>query len=648
MEKAGIRLTIGGEPTYIPISPVGAEWQYAAVGPTKLTYARQVARCLLNGPMAGGFAIHTPGKLYPGEVNPRWAIRVVANRDGSPIVPDERSATRRSMPGDFGRAVCKALGVRPHWLDLTDPTTDSGHVMALPIDHDGESWQSSKWPLPPRLRTLLNTEGPAGLRLPLEHFPAGVARRVLVLEIRGKNLEVFLPPFLQSAFLELLAAVYGASAQTGIPIDLSGYLPQDDAGLWTVIGVASDPGVLEINLPASTTWDGYARWLGEVTRAAASSGLRTWKEIPGEPDEGTGGGNHVLWGGATLETNPFFTRPAWLASILRYWQRHPSLAYLFTGCYVGSSSQAPRPDESARDLEDLEMAYSFLESLTPGDHRGLINETLRHLHTDVTGNAHRSEISFDKFWNPQWTGGALGLIEFRAVESLPRADFMAAPALLFSCIAAFCLDHHPRQPLKPFGSTLRDRFFLPSILWEDFDTVLKELDRAGYHLPRELFREIWEWKFPVLLEWKGITIRKAHEEWPLLCETPVEGGTTSRFVDTSVRRLEVCARLGTVNRHDVYVAGRHLPLRSSGDRAIAGLRYRRTHLYPSLHPGIPPQLPLDVTLVDRATHRVAAAFRMESGSSQFTRIPTRIAARLVDNPCRTRQKGAWTYDLRLP
>ena len=149
---------------------------------------------------------------------------------------------------------------------------------------------------------------------------------------------------------------------------------------------------------------------------------RPWKESSWDYPQGTGGGNHLLWGGPRLEANPFFTRPGWLAAILRFWQHHPSLAYLFTGCYVGASSQAPRPDESARDLYDIDMAYTFLESLPPGDHRELINETLRHLQTDVTGNSHRSEMSFDKFWNTAWPAGALGLIEFRAIESLPRSS----------------------------------------------------------------------------------------------------------------------------------------------------------------------------------------------------------------------------------
>jgi len=653
LRKSGIALTLGGEPTYVPVNPVGAEWSYAAVGPKKLTYAKAVAKKLRNGPMRGAAEFFCPGKLYPGEVNPRWAIKLITNRDGAPLGAVAGPRQAKTGIKEFGDAICRVLGVSPHWVSFTDPNDPASHVLAMPLDHDGSQWLSAPWPIKKPLRTLLPAEGPSGLRLPLQHFPENVTRRVLSIEWRGPTPSVFFPPLLQPAFLELLAAVNAAAPYAGEkPPSLEGYVPSDERGLWTVLGITADPGVLEINLPACESWHDYAKWLTEVTAACEASGLRSWKDPKNEDPAGTGGGNHILWGGATLDDNPFFTRPGWLAAILRRWQRHPSLAYLFTGCYVGASSQAPRPDESARDLYDLEMAYRFLEGLPPGDHRQLINETLRHLHTDVTGNSHRSEISFDKFWNTSWPGGALGLIEFRAVESLPRADWMSAVALLLVALAARSLDDKNPRPLKVFGDALHDTFFLPSALWADFQSVLADLAAAGIPLQEDVYQAIWNWRFPCLLEWQAghasLTVRKALEGWPLLCETPIEGGTTSRFVDTSMQRLEFAAGGDFAGTHEIYVAGRLLPLRALPDHGhLAGLRFRRSNLYPSLHPGIPPQLPLIVSILNKKTHRVVGIFSLDHKSPRFQKVTSPAAGKLGGSPCLARKKSDITYDLRL-
>ena len=200
----------------------------------------------------------------------------------------------------------------------------------------------------------------------------------------------------------------------------------------------------------------------------------------------------------------------------RYWQHHPSLAYLFTGHYVGPLiAGAAAGDESARELYDLEMAYQFLEKLGPGDHRYLISETLRHLHTDASGNTHRSEISFDKFWNTGWNGGCRGLVEFRAVESMPKAEWMSAVALLWQALAAMLFEPGFAKPLVEHGSRLHDHYFLPTLLWEDFAGVLGDLKKAGFDFEPEIFRAIWNWRFPSMLAFENakavaVSIRKAH------------------------------------------------------------------------------------------------------------------------------------------
>jgi uncharacterized protein (DUF2126 family) len=497
---------------------------------------------------------------------------------------------------------------------------------------------------------LIAAEGPAGLRLPMNLLPEDALRRALVVEVKEDRLHVFLPPLRQQGFLQLLRAVTAALRGAGAPEPIfEGYVPSDEAQRWSSLSVTPDPGVLEINLPPCRSAEEYAVWMRRLEKVANATGLRSYKQPSAEITIGTGGGNHLLFGGRTLEGNGFFRHPAWVTSILRYWQHHPSLSYLFTGDYVGSSSQAPRPDESARELYDLEMAYRFLEKLKPGeDHRVIISETLRHLHTDGSGNTHRSEISFDKFWNAAWDGGCRGLIEFRAIESMPFAEWMSAVALLWHAIAARLFERRFTQPLIAHGSELHDRYFLPTPLWQDFEMILRDLARAGFKLPRELYRQIWEWRFPQLLSCKDgpaeLMVRKGHEGWPLLCETPLEGGTTSRFVDTSMERLEFIANQAFAGTHRIYVQGRELMLdKFPGGRIGAGLRYRRTALYPSLHPGLPPQVPLFVTI---RNSRESQLFKLDADRRHF-QPASEAPPRRSSTACAKLRPDLLTYDLRL-
>lgn len=653
--ERNIRLTLGGEPTYVPIDPVGPEWTVTALGPTKLRYGYALADALMKQSLPKAIAIYSPGKFYPGEVNPRWAINLVWNRDGTPLVPALGPQPEPRVKADadalkgFQATLAKRLGVNAGWLRAVDPFDDARPAAVLPLDHNGTTFVVEDWKYGDKIE-LLRTEGPAGLRLPLNSLPPEVNRRALTAEIVDGQLHIFLPPLLQPAFLSTLEAVVTAANEQGsLELVFGGYVPGDDASIWSRLAIAADPGVLEINLPPCTTWREYAEWLDRLERAAAPAGLRSYKQLSPEDQIGTGGGNHLLFGGPSLEDHPFFGRPAWVASILRYWQHHPSLAYLFTGQYVGCSSQAPRPDEGASAHYDLEMAYRFLESLPEGDHRYLLSETLRHLHTDTSGNTHRSESSFDKFWNVNFDGGCRGLVEFRAVETFPQASWMSAVALLWHALAAYLLVKPCREPLVDLGDKLHDAFFLPSFLWADFEKVLRDLRRGGFALPVALFREIFEWRFPTMLRHSDgsaeLVVRRSLEGWPLLCEQPLEGGSTSRFVDTSIERLEFLATRDFATRYTIHVAGRELPLQSfPGGRRGAGLRYRRTALYPSLHPGIPPQTPLIVTLTSpEKTH----AYRLESDRRLFIEHTDAPVPEVSPQPCHKLHPRLVTYDLRL-
>ncbi|MFM8365617.1 MAG: transglutaminase family protein [Verrucomicrobiota bacterium] len=646
--RHGVRLTLGAEPTCVPENPEGPEWSITATGPTKLVYARALATAFIRDSLPGGLAVFSPGKIYPGETNPRWALHLVARRDGHPILPapKPRKKSTAATPDLFLRQLAKVLKLAPAAvLSIPDPVPGRGPAFILPLDGDGDQWASPEW-IFSETPKLLFTEGPAGLRLPLHLLKSDGPRRAVIAQTVDDRLEIFLPPFLQTPWNALLQALAGV-LPAGVDCDFAGHVPFDELGDWIQFTIASDPGVIEINMPPCATWREYDHWLRRLEKAQRAAGLRSFKMRPDGRAEGTGGGHHLLFGGPSLGENPFFTNPAWLVSILRHWQRHPSLSYLFTGCYVGSTSQAPRPDESGKSLWDLEMAYAWLENLPRGlDHRSAIAGTLIHLHSDAGGNTHRSETSFDKFWSPALPGGARGLVEFRALESLPRAEWASDLALLWLAIAAMLLKKSRRIPLRDFGDSLHDHYFLPSALRDDFEEVLSALTKAGLAVPSKNLRAIFDWRFPVMLETPdGLIVRSALESWPLLCETPLEGGNTTRFVDTSVDRLEFLADADFARLHRLRVNGRPIPLKpwKKGQR-LTGLRYRRSALNPSLHPGIAVQLPLILEIESREKPR---RFQLEAGSAVFKPCHQKNPP-APGEPCRTANPTHRCFDLRIP
>ena len=314
-KKHGVQLTLGGEPTFVPVNPEGAEWNYDAVGPTKLRYAWKVAGNLQRRHMADSAVFFCPGKSYPGEVNPRWALRILSNRDGTPLFrkPERAESLKPNAAGLFAAGIRAHLGVPAHWLSFKDPSNPKAEILAIPLDHDGSSWNSSPWSLSKDARVLSAADGPSGLRLPLDRLPPKVPRRALSIERNGDAIAIFIPPLVQQPFLELLSAIEKSALSNRIAqVALQGYIPADETGSWTSLGLSADPGVLEVNLPACSSWHEYVGWIEAVTSCCEAAGLRSWKEPRWDHPQGTGGGNHLLWGGPTLEANPFFTRPAWL------------------------------------------------------------------------------------------------------------------------------------------------------------------------------------------------------------------------------------------------------------------------------------------------------------------------------------------------
>jgi uncharacterized protein (DUF2126 family)/transglutaminase-like putative cysteine protease len=635
-----VTLTMGGEPTFVPERPEGAEWAVAAVGPTKIVYAYQFANALVESVLPGAIILYTPGKLYPGEIDPRWALNVLRASEPFPFSrqketksPDEKGLKQ------LRDAVVERLQIEDRWIRATDPGEPKKQVWVLPLDFVEGEWKSERWNL--RKFELTSANGPAGLRLPLHLLPNNLVKRAMVIEVQSSHLDLFLPPLLAAEFELLIRTIYRATDQPD-SIHWQSYLPVDLPSDWSKIAFTADPGVLEVNLPPCTDWKTYRSWLQCLESIAQQFGLRSFKKDG--LIVGTGGGNHLLFGGPSLTRNAFFSRPGWIASIGRYWQHHPGLSYLFTGIYVGGSAQAPRPDESGHDLLDLELAYRQLESLPAGDQRQSIHETLRHLHTDPTGNPHRSEISVDKFWAPPL--GLWGLLEFRAIESLPEPRWASAVGLLFRASLVYLLKQPFRSALRQWGQELHDRFFLPTPLWNDLTDVLTELAQFGFAFDPALFREIWEWRFPPLLQWQGLTVRKGLEAWPLLPDMPVEGQTTSRFVDSSITRVEFSTSAEFHREQQVFVNGRELPFRSlSARELIVGLRYRSSALYPSLHPGLPIQTPLIVTICSRDAEKVTTQFILSQNQDCFAETDQPLF--VPGQPCEPPAPGLLTCDLRI-
>ena len=593
-QSAAMELTLGGEPTYVPLEPKGAEWSVAADGPSKLSYARALAKQLESDVLPGSICFFCPGKHYPGETNPRWALRLLCKHNRKPLVPWPVAGPLQQSASQVLKTIGKLLGLELEPSEFKDPLAPDQQVWAVPITRDADGWQTSTWPLAEEERLLVSSDGPPGLRLPLNKLPEDVPRQVLTLDCNANGWGLFLPPLAPDGFEQLLEAIAQLLHENELMApQLSGVVPIDQEQRWLVLGITADPGVLEVNLPVCETWQVYAEWLVALEKATAAVGLRSWKQASSSQSAGTGGGNHLLWGGPTLERNPLFQQPAWLGAVLRYWQAHPCLSYLFIADPVGAASQAPRSDEIGAPLLDLEMALFALEQLPAGDQRQAIAETMRHLQVDRSGNPHRSEISFDKFWNPGSLAGCQGLVEFRAIETLPKAEWMAAVALLWSCLGAMLLEPEQRPiGVINHGGCLHDRHLLPSLLWSDFEQILQQLNRQGLALDAAYYRQLWQWRFPVLLHWSAgdaeLVLRRALEPWPLLSDMPELGAITSRFVDTSLQRIEICTNESFRQHYQLRLQGRKLALKE----AVLGARLRQGRLFPCLHPSLPSHWPL--------------------------------------------------------
>lgn len=705
LEAGDVRLTMGGEPTFVSIDDMeSAQWNTAADGEHKRELANNLLLRLRDTFGPGGLLHFGQGKWYPGEALPRWAYSCFWRKDQTPIWREPKLLADIRLDYKFthedalkfAEQLTTKLGIRKdylvpgyedvlYWLwkegtvpNNVDPLkanlkdsadrralakvlehglgTPVGYSLPLKWDLDKDRWKSSPWDFRREQMYLIPGDSAMGMRLPLDSLPwvapdkrepfyerdqfedlpdladyhdetgeavaadspdepeqgevpeVEVSHTALCIEARDGRLHMFMPPLSTlEQYLHLLAAIESTAATLKLPVVIEGYEPPRDYRLER-LAVTPDPGVIEVNIHPAKNWPDLVANTTRLYSEARQCRLGTEKFMQDGRHTGTGGGNHITLGGETPTDSPMLRRPDLLRSLVTYWQHHPGLSYLFSGMFLGPTSQAPRIDEARNDsLYELEIAF---QQMPDGEvpEPWLVDRLLRNLLIDVTGNTHRSEFCIDKLYSPDSATGRLGILELRAFEMPPHAQMSLVQNLLLRTLLARFWKQPYKQKLIRWGTELHDRFLLPYYVRQDMKEVVADLQEAGYPFQLEWFDPFFEFRFPrygtVQIDDIEMELRFAIEPWHVLGEEVSSQGT-ARFVDSSVERLQVHITGLTEGRHVIACNGRRLPLRKTGrkDEFVVGVRYRAWQPPSALHPTIKPHSPLVFDVIDSWTGR---------------------------------------------
>ncbi|SEK74265.1 Uncharacterized conserved protein, DUF2126 family [Maribacter orientalis] len=428
-------------------------------------------------------------------------------------------------------------------------------------------------------------------------------RTAICAEVREDKLYLYLPP-LDSAedFLDLVASIEATAKKLNTPIILEGYEPPRDNRL-EVLKVTPDPGVIEINVHPANNWQELTDNTLTLYAEAKKARLGTEKFMLDGKHTGTGGGNHVTLGGVTPGDSPLLRNPQLLRSLLTFWQHHPGLSYLFSGAFIGPTSQAPRVDETRlENLYELEIAFSQI----PEDKEvpfWLTDRLFRHLLTDITGNTHRAEFCIDKLYSPDSSSGRLGILELRAFDMPPHAQMSLMQMLLVRTLVSWFWKKPYKHKLVRWGSELHDKFLLEHYVKEDIKDIVEQLNDAGYPFKLDWFDPFFEFRFPlygmVEINAMQLELRMAIEPWNVLGEE-MTGRGTSRYVDSSLERIQVKLNNFTVERYTLTCNGVKVDLSPTGTKGeyVAGVRFKAWDPWSALHPTIGVDTPLVFDIVD--------------------------------------------------
>jgi len=673
LTEMDVRLTQGGEPTFVANHDRDEpEWNTEVVGPTKRLKAIELYKRMKARYGPGGLVHFGQGRWYPGEPQPRWSLNCFWRKDSVPVWRDERWLAHERTPGKatpeaaqvFLQGLAGHLGVDasqlfpayedvfyslwcerrlPVNVDPFDARLDNplerqklqqifsrgldkpvGYVLPLRVTEDRHEWQSGSWFLRSQRCYLIPGGSPMGHRLPLDSPPwveepvtgesaTDIVRTAVCVEPRDGILHVFMPPLEKlESYLELVTAIENTASGLQQPVLLEGCEPPSDPRL-SQFRITPEPGVIEVNVQPVNTWGELVEQTETLYADACECRLTSEKFMMDGRHTGTGGGNHFVLGSFTAEDSPFLRRPDLLRSLISYWHNHPSLSYLFSGLFIGPNSQAPRIDEARNDqVFEMELAFREMERLCPVGGKvapWLVDQLLRDLLTDVTGNTHRTEFCVDKLYSPDGPAGRLGLLELRAFEMPPHARMSLTQQLLLrALVARFWEQPYTPPRLVRWGTELHDRFLLPHFVWQDFEDVIGDMKAHGYPLKSEWFASHFEFRFPRIgdYEVEGIVLelRSALEPWPVTGEHGAIGGT-ARYVDSSLERLQVKVRGAAPDRYQITCNEVPLPLQPTGTvgEFVAGVRYRAWQPAQCMHPTIGIDSPLTFDVVDTWNER---------------------------------------------